>query len=63
MDRRKNDASTEDLCKVLRFALPNGVSAAFKAMSMEEVVQEHEELLKGYRSFVGLLQVILPSPL
>ena len=46
MDRRKNDASTEDLCKVLRFALPNGVSAAFKAMSMEEVVQEHEELLK-----------------
>ena len=46
MDRRKNEASIEDLCKVLKLALPNGVSAAFKAMSMEELAQEHEELLK-----------------
>ena len=46
MDRRKNEASIEDLCKVLRLALPNGVNAAFKTMPMEELVQEHEELLK-----------------
>lgn len=36
----------EDLCKHLKLHLSNCPTAAFKTWSMEEMVQEHKELVK-----------------